>query len=266
MKFNTYGDKNNSVIVMLSGSFVPGESMKNLYEILKEDFYIIVPDYNGHYENGGTFTTRFSEAEEIKKYIINNGIKNIDLIYGQSMGTEIGMELLSQLLKENVNVNKAWFDGAPYIKLSYLYKKFMYFKFKTMINMFRDKSIDEVMNWKFLKQFAGDKIEQLRPMIESMILAIPYLSKETIKNEVECCYTFDFPEMSDEMQRNICFFYGEDEKAYKTCIKGVEKEYPNSRKIIKKDQGHITYACEHTQEYIDMIKKFLNENDAIEGE
>lgn len=73
------------------------------------------------------------------------------------------MELLSQLLKENVNVNKAWFDGAPYIKLSYLYKKFMYFKFKTMINMFRDKSIDEVMNWKFLGQFAGDKIEQLRP-------------------------------------------------------------------------------------------------------
>ena len=257
MRFNEFGEKNNPVIVMLSGSFVPGESMKNVYEILMKDYYIIVPDYNGHYENSGTFTTRYKEAEEVKRFLINNGIKNIDLIYGQSMGTEIGMELLKQLLKENIVVKKAWFDGAPYIKLSFLYKKFMYFKFKTMINMFRNKSIDEVMNWKFLKKFAGDKINQLRPMIESMMLSIPYLTSESIKNEVECCYTFDFPEMSESMQENICFFYGEDEKAYKTCNKGVNKWYPKAKKIVEKNHGHLTYACEHTNEYIDRIKDFM---------
>ena len=261
MKFNTFGNMNNSVIIMLSGSFVPGESMKNIYDKLKEDFYIIVPDYNGHYENSGTFTTRYNEAEEIKKFIIDNGIKKVDLIYGQSMGTEIGMELLKELLEEKIEVRKAWFDGAPYIKLSYFYKKFMYFKFKTMINMFRNKSIDEVMHWKFLKQFAGDKIEQLRPMIESIMLSAPYITNETISKEVECCYTFDFPKMSEEMQKNICFFYGEDEKAYKTCIKNVEKEYPKSKKIINKNQGHLTYACEYTMEYIEMIKSFLNNNE-----
>ena len=258
MKFNEFGNKEKPVIIMLSGSFVPGESMKNIYDILKKDFFIIVPDYNGHYENSGTFTTRYNEAEEVKKFLIDNEIKKVDLIYGQSMGTEIGMELLSRLLKEKIEVNKAWFDGAPYIKLSYFYKKFMYFKFKTMINMFRNKSIDEVMNWKFLKQFAGDKIEELRPMIESIMLSAPYLTNESIKNEVECCYTFDFPKMSEEIQKNICFFYGEDEKAYKTCIKNVEKKYPKAKKIIKKDQGHLTYACEYTLEYINLIKQFLN--------
>ena len=50
MKFNEFGNKEKPVIIMLSGSFVPGESMKNIYDILKEDFYIIIPDYNGHYE------------------------------------------------------------------------------------------------------------------------------------------------------------------------------------------------------------------------
>ena len=187
MLFNEFGNKEKPVIIMLSGSFVPGESMKNIYDILKEDYYIIVPEYNGHYKDGGTFTTRDKEAEEIKKFLIDRKIRRIDLIYGQSMGTEIGMELLNQLLNENIEVKKAWFDGAPYIKLSYFYKKFMYFKFKTMINMFRNKTIDEVMNWKFLKQFAGDKIEQLRPMIESIMLSVPYLTNETIKKEVECC-------------------------------------------------------------------------------
>lgn len=258
MRFNKFGDQNAPTIVMLSGSFVPAKSMDNIYDELKENYYIIVPDYNGHYKNSGTFTTRYNEAKEIKKFLIDSGINNIDLIYGQSMGCEIGMKLLKQLLNENISVGKAWFDGAPFIKLSFLYKKFMYFKFKTMINMFRNKTTDEVMNWKFFKKFAGDKIEQLRPMIESMMLSTPYLTDESIKNETECCYTFDFPEMSEDMQKNICFFYGEDEKAYKSCFKGVDNAYPRSKKIIKKNHGHLTYACECTMEYIDMIKKFLN--------
>lgn len=258
MRINTFGDTNKPAIIMLSGSFAPGKSMENIYNKLKEEFYIIVPDYTGHYEGGETFTTRYMEAKKVKEYILTNNITNIKLIYGQSMGTEIGMELLDQLLKSNIQVEKAFFDGAPFIKLSFLYKKFMYFKFKTMINMFKNKTIDEVMNWKFLKQFAGDKIEQLRPMIESVIYCSPYMTNETIKKEVECCYSFDFPVMSDEMQRNICFFYGEDEKAYKTCIKGVRKAYPNSKVIVKKGQGHMTYACEFTDEYIQEIKSFLN--------
>lgn len=258
MRFNKFGNENNPTIVMLSGSFVPGKSMENIYNRLKENYYIIVPDYNGHYKNSGTFTTRSNEAEEIKNFLMNCGIRNIDLIYGQSMGCEIGMELLRQLLDENISVSKAWFDGAPYIKLSFLYKKFMYLKFKTMINMFRNKTIDEVMDWKFFKKFAGDKTEQLRPMIETIMLSAPYLTNELIKKETECCYTFDFPKMNEAMQKNICFFYGEDEKAYKTCMRGVNRAYPESLKIIKKNQGHLTYACEYTLEYIDMIKNFLN--------
>ena len=259
MRFNTYGNTDNPVIIMLSGSFCSGKSMKKIYDVLKDEYYIIVPDYNGHYENSGTFTTRYSEAREIEEYIVGKKYKNIEMIYGQSMGSEVGIELLKQLLEKDVKVHKAWFDGAPFIKLSFLYKKFMYFKFKTMINMFRAKSVDEVMNWKFMKMFVGDKTEAVRPAIEGMMLSIPYLTDETIKRETECCYTFDFPKMSDEMQENICFFYGEDEKAYKTCRKCVEKAYPKSKKIIKKGHGHLTYAFENTTDYINVIKKFINE-------
>lgn len=150
MRFNLFGKIDNPVVIMLPGSFAPGNSMEKIYNNIKDEFYIIVPEYTGHYENS-TFSTRKEEAEKIKQFIIENKITNIKLIYGQSMGTEIGMELLDNLLKSNIKVEKAFFDGAPFIKLSYLYKKFMYFKFKTMINMFRNKTIDEVMDWKFLK-------------------------------------------------------------------------------------------------------------------
>lgn len=254
MKFDTFGNKNNPIIVMLTGSFSPGESMKNVYSKMYDEYYIIVPTYNGHYENSKDFTTRQEEAREIYQYIKDNKIGKIKMIYGQSMGGVIGMELLSQLMKNGIQVEKAFFDGGPFIKLSKAYKIFMYFKFKTMINMFKNKTIDEAMNWKFLKQFAGNKIEALRPMIESLIHITPYLTNNSIKNEVECCYTFDFPKIDENMQKNLFFFYGEDEKAYKTCFKYTKNAYPYSNYRVESGHGHITFACENTEEYIKLLK------------
>jgi hypothetical protein len=44
MKFHTFGEKENHVMVMLPGSLCPSRSMSYLYDIWKEDFYIIATD------------------------------------------------------------------------------------------------------------------------------------------------------------------------------------------------------------------------------
>lgn len=258
MKFDTFGNKDNPIIVMLTGSFCPGESMENVYSRLCDEFYIIVPTYNGHYKNSKNFTSRQEEAREIYQYIKDNGIRKIKMIYGQSMGCEIGMELLSQLNENNIKVEKVLFDGGPFIKLSKAYKTLMYFKFKTMINMFKEKDIEEALNMKIVKKFSNGDSNSLKSMIESVIKVAPYLTKTSIKNENECCYTFDFPTMSDEMQKNIYFFYGSEEKAYKTCYKGVKKAYPNANFKIVNGYGHLTYLGNHIEEYLDMIRQIVS--------
>lgn len=259
MKFMAMGEKSNPVVVMLTGSFCPGECLENIYSRLKE-YYVIVPTYNGHYEGSKDFTTRENEAREILEYLASLHIEEIHMIYGQSMGCEIGMELYKLLTETKIKVHHLFFDGAPMIRLSKAYKAFMRFKFSSMIRIFRDKSIDEAMDMKFLKQFAGDKINSLRPMIESLVAIAPYLTKNTIKNEVECCYTFDFPKLSEEMQKNTYFFYGGEEKAYKSCYKYVKKAYPNANYQVEKGQGHITYACEFTNDYVKKLKNIINES------
>ncbi|MBE5866724.1 MAG: hypothetical protein E7292_11030 [Lachnospiraceae bacterium] len=108
---------------------------------------------------------------------------------------------------------------------------------------------------KFLKQFAGNKINSLKPMIESLITIAPYLTKNSLKNEVECCYTFDFPALDEAMQKRTYFFYGEDEKAYKTCYKLVKKAYPYANYRIEKGHGH--YSCEHTDEYVNWLQDII---------
>lgn len=254
MKFDVFGKRENPVIIMLTGSFCPSEGLEYLYSQLCQDYYIVVPTYNGLYEGSCDFTTRENEAKEIADYIVNENISTVRMIYGQSMGSEIGAELMHQLLSRDVEVETAFFDGAPMIKLSKLYKAFMYLKFSSMIKIFKDKDIDEAMNMKFLKRFAGDKIESLKPMIESLVKVTPYMSKQTIRNQNECCYTFDFPKFRDEVQKRVYFCYGTDEKAYKSCIKGVRTAYPNANYIIKDGHSHMTYSMEHTDEYLVLLK------------
>lgn len=257
MKFDVFGKKENPVIVMLAGSFCAGDCMEYLYSKLRDDFRVIVPTYNGLYENSVDFTTRANEARLIADYIVGDGIHTVAMVYGQSMGSEVGAELLRQLTDRGVKVVHAVFDGAPMIRLSKAYKAFMYFKFSTMIRLAKRKSVDEIMNMGLVKQLGGSNASALRPMLEDVAAVAPYISKQTIKTQVECCYTFDFPAMEEEMQKNVHFLYGSQEKAYKTCFKGVKKAYPHANYQIEDGHGHMTYSVEHTDDYVQLLKAIM---------
>lgn len=253
MKFYTYGPQSAPVVVMLGGSFCPASAMAYLYEELARDYYIIVPEYNGHYA-GTTFSTRQGEAREVTDYLLAQGVSAIRLLYGMSMGAEVGIELLSQLTKQGVTVQNAFFDGAPCIKLSKAYKAFMNFKFNTMIGLCRDRSTDDVLNMGLLKKFTNGDTESIRPMVASIKETAPYLTAESIYNETECCYTFDFPTIAGEMQKQMHFFYAAEEKAYKTCFRQVFKAYPQANYKIVSGYGHMTYSLKKKNEYIKMLR------------
>ena len=104
MRFQTMGNLNDPLIIMLPGSFCPSSSLKYLYENLSDTYQILLPEYNGHDENS-TFSSRQKEAKEIVEYIQKEQIKKIKMIYDQSMGAEIGIELFHQLLQEILKLN-----------------------------------------------------------------------------------------------------------------------------------------------------------------
>ncbi len=74
MKFQTVGNVNDPLIIMLPRSFCPSISLKYLYENLSDTYQILLPEYNGHDENS-IFTSRKKEAKEIVAYIQKEQIK-----------------------------------------------------------------------------------------------------------------------------------------------------------------------------------------------
>lgn len=252
MCIQTLGDSRKPVIIMLPGSFCQSASLKYLYERLTADYYVILPEYNGHYENS-TFTTRQNEAKEVKEYILKSGIDHIRMLYGQSMGAEVTIELLRQLLESHIEVDHCFLDGAPCTKLSPMYKKVMYLKFKSMIGMIRKKDIDSILNSGMIKKFSHGDTESLRPVLEALAAQASVLTNETIKNETECCYTFDFPAFDDATQKKMHFFYGGSEKAYRLCYEGVKKAYPLAEYTIVEEYGHLTYSIKETDAYMKLL-------------
>ena len=179
------------------------------------------------------------------------------MLYGQSMGAEITIELLRQLQEMNIAVDHCYLDGAPCIKLPPLFKKVMYLKFKSMIGMIKKKDIDSAQNGGLLKKFFCGDTEGLRPMLEAFAKAAPLLTKQTIKNETECCYTFDFPPFDEAVQRNMHFLYGSEEKAYKLCFHGVKSAYPSADYTIVNGYGHLIYPVKETDKYIGLLQSII---------
>jgi surfactin synthase thioesterase subunit len=254
MKFHTFGDKNNPVMVMLPGSLCPASTMSYLYDIWKDDFYIIAVDYNG-YDGNSTFSSRQGEANGIVQYLKDENIIQVKMVYGQSMGAEIAIELVHQLLAEGITVDKTFLDGAPCIKLPKPYKAIVRTIFLKMTKLMRENKPEDMMNMRFVKQLTNGDTESLCPMMEPMVEILPYLTDESVINQTECCYTFDFPSFTENEQKNFYFFYAKEEKAYKTCFRKVKKTYPNAKYRVLTGYGHMTYSVRETEKYTHMIKK-----------
>ncbi len=260
MIFHSFGNLNTPVVIMLAGSFCPAESMELVYKELEKDYYVIAPTYNGCHENSKAFTSRQGEASEICMYIMERGIKTVKMIYGQSMGCEVGLELAYQLDKHGILVEHGFFDGAPCANLPKPIRRVMLSVFRNFIKVLRGKTLDETMDIGLVKMMSNKDPQALKPMIEPILITAPYLTDETIKNQVECCYTFNFPRFASNVEENFHFFYGGSEKAYRLCYKGTRKAYPRADYIIKKGYGHCTYMAKNKQEYIKLLYDIMMSN------
>ena len=166
MRIHTYGEKDAPVVIMLPGSFCNADTMANIIGRLESEFGILAVDYNGQYAGSEQpFTSRGGEAEEIIRYCQDHSISSVALIYGQSMGGEMGMELLSQMKKNGIAVNAAFFDGGPFLRFPKAVSKLLGNKFKTIVGNLRGKTLEEALREPTIVKFSGGKPERYSNML-----------------------------------------------------------------------------------------------------
>jgi len=253
MLVDTVGRNTNPVIVMINGSFTTGKPfLKFADEYLSDEFYVVCPTYDGHHEGNTVFDSRQGQARKIFSWLKENFISEILLIQGLSMGAEVTLELAKQIVDDGtINVHHYFLDGGPFFDFPKLFRKFMYFKFKKIINMGKDGNTEKLMNNRMVKWMVHGDIEPYRDMMGDM--PVDVITDMTIQNETEACYTFDFPRFARDEQEKMTFSWSSDEPANKSAKK-IKECYPYAAYQSAGAMGHGGFIMRAPEKYAEVIK------------
>lgn len=90
MKFHTFGDEKNQVMILLHGMLNPWQIWEDAAAYFSKEYYVVVPELDGHTEEEkSSFVSVEEEAEAIRKYAIENFDGKISALCGLSMGGRI---------------------------------------------------------------------------------------------------------------------------------------------------------------------------------
>ena len=247
MYINEYGNKTDSVILLLAPMMVSGE---NLYEIMKPhmkgEYHIIAPDQGGH-GKAGAYISADQEYQELKAWLMENKIRHIRHVFAASLGAALGYRLY---MDKDFKVDKAWFDGAALTESARFAEWFMSRMFKSKKKKLMKNPVDASPSLvkMYGYDFARMMTENFKRITERDIEAICYA----------CCH-YDMKKFTSEQQKKLHLEYGESDPEYSLSKKLLPVYLPDVKPVIRKGYSHCGYMAAHTKEYVEEMESFINE-------
>lgn len=96
MDFIEVNKENKKTILLIHPLGFNAEAMKNLIaDKLPSDYRYIIPELAGHGKSKEVFKSTEIEAKKIENYLLEKGIREIDLALGASLGGLVLLNLLN---------------------------------------------------------------------------------------------------------------------------------------------------------------------------
>ena len=248
MYIHTHGTKGDPVIILLHPMGITGEKM---YEVVGSKFggkyYFITPDMGSHGSEKRVFRSAKAEAAALHNYLQQNGLTQIRLLYGASLGCAVSLHLLAY---GDLNIEHVYLDGAPVARLGFVMRKIfapVLVWQQDMIIKNREKGISD-----FVKRYGRDIAEH---MADSFLA----FDKESICHIGRDCVVGNTPDLSGEIQKRIVFDWGEKELYTKTSMPLVKKIWPEAEVIVRPGMEHCE-AMAQDPDYVGKIEKRITGN------
>ena len=100
MKIHEYGNKRGPVIVLIHAKYASAKYMEQYINSLKEHYHIIMPDMSGHGEDIRQYRSTKEDARELADWLVDKGYNHLRLVFGQSLGGQMAMYLVTTILPE----------------------------------------------------------------------------------------------------------------------------------------------------------------------
>lgn len=254
MKFDTLGNVQNPAVLMIHGMFCNSDMVKRTAQYMQDDYYIIMPTLNGHYEGSNDYQSKEDEAKEILKYLHEQGITRLAMLQGTSMGAEVALEFARI---SDIEIEHYFYDGGPFFDFSKWFKAIMRNKFNGFVKLISNKTTEEareaLMKNSFVKALIGKNASAYEGVMTDFCEVGRHVTETSVKNIVETCYACKLPVFDEEIQRKFIFLFSATEPAQKS-EKRLRKQYPFAEYRIVEGYAHGGLQVAEPQKYADYLK------------
>lgn len=250
MQILEYGKKTNNKIILIHGFQMPLDSLNEYINILKKDYFVIVPILPGHNPNDKeefeTFSKCLSEFEDY--YITNNG-KDVYAIIAFSMGGVFASYIWQN---RKLEIKKIIMESSPLLKWN-----------KIMINMMTKQYISMTdktrkRNKKIVNQAINSIVREEN--LDSFLVMMDNMRDQTIRNYLHEVGVYNLPNDIYTPNTEIYYSYGGkvNEFIFKKVGKYINRNYSNSRINCIKGKRHCEDVIFNPEEKIKEFIRILN--------
>ena len=239
-----YGNHSGPHILLIHGMWMCHEMLLPFVSGFEKDYHIIAPDLTGHGEDLGQFFSAKDEAQQIESWLVNRGIRDIDLMFSSSLGGVVAMYLITG--KKHIGVKCSVMEGASISRVRGADKIF-YFIMKGMRD--HPEKLEKMYN-------AVPKMDD--SLTKVLFEGMKRTDNESLRNMVYTCNSFDFEgcPLDNKTQKALFFEFGSRD-SHIVCRKDIRKFYPSATITVRKGYGQCSYMFEHVKEYPGILKNYM---------
>ena len=239
-----YGKSNKDIIMLLHGGGLSWWNYKEVSEILKSNYHVILPILDGHSGSDRDFTSIESNANEIIEYIDNNYNGNVKLIGGLSLGAQILLDILSK--RDNI-CEYAIIESALVCQMK-------------MTNRLIEPSIN--MSYGLIKkrwfsklQFKSLKIK--KELFDKYYIDSSNITKDNMISFLKANSNYHLKNIKTNKSKSIVIVGSKERPIMIKSAKIIHDELINSELEILSGYYHGDLSINHPNEYAEKVKKLI---------
>ncbi len=244
MKFQTLGDKSNPVILFFHAMGVTGDSSRPVAEKLADKYFCIMPTSTVYCPNQ-KYLSKEDEVGRVEKFLTEQGVCQIKLLVASSIGADLAMAFL---VKSNIKVKHVFFDGGQFAQIKKGTRKIMTpFLYLAIKSLYWSKG-------KTLKKILWCDDESIKPYF---VEAGKHLKYGNLRRQLmDSLEDKPFPELPNEMQKNIFWEFGSAEEHFK-YRDSVMKAYKEGNFPVFEGYNHMQFQIRDPDGFAKMIENLI---------
>ncbi len=241
MLFREFGNRNSKTIILLHGGGLSWWSLKDLAELLKEDYHVVTPIIDGHGEDGeNTFLSIEDSAERLAEYIISECSGKVFALAGLSIGAQIVTEVLS--IRHDIT-EYAIIESALVLPIKGV---------TAMVPIY--KLVYGLIKQRWFSKMQAKSLSVPEEMFEEYYKDSLKMSKQSLVNITLSNGNYSIKKSISETKAKVLVMVGEKEiSLMRKSANILHETIPGSKLFVVPEMGHGELSLRYPQKYKEQI-------------